>query len=204
MVIQQQVDLIGTPGHGVRIVKFSIGEMTASSIPLSMEARLNPFTFLPIRGGINPTTIHVFSGDLALFDINLPATSFMVNQEIPLSIPVSVTFTPEQKSQMQTLLSQLSSERGMPSFPINIRLNAPLTLFGIQMYAGLPLQRNINLGAGDLTFKTLMDVASKPLNQNLVFVNKNTFNGDFPSCPIFVYLILISHRCGTQGQLFSK
>ena len=121
--------------------------------------------------------MRMMSSEKQLVNVNLPETSFWLNKEVVLAFNATMTFTPDQLENTRALIASFSSPEGIQDLMINIRLNAPMTTFGMLLYTGLPLHRDISLGSVSSSVSDLLEIATAPMNPNLILVPVETNNG---------------------------
>lgn len=121
--------------------------------------------------------MRIISNEKQLVDVNLPETSFWLNKEVVLAFNGTMTFTPDQLSNTRELVAKFSSPEGLKDLQINIRLNAPMTTFGMLIYPALPLHRDLSLGSVASNAANLLAIAAAPPNPNLILVPVDTNNG---------------------------
>ena len=176
--LQHRVDLIGTRGNSVRIHRAAVGNMTADTVHFSGDFRVDPLLFLPLYAGILPTQMEIHANDNSLVTVNIPATSFWINQEVILAFSGSLTFADSQIDNTRRFIEKVTSQEGVEDLMINIRLKAPLTAFGVQMYSGLPLKRDLSFGNIIADTKLVIETLNAPRNPNFYLVPVDTQNGN--------------------------
>ncbi|KAJ3345944.1 hypothetical protein HDU91_007181, partial [Kappamyces sp. JEL0680] len=155
-VVQATLNDLGTHTNNlVTLRDINVGRFGDSSLDIGVNMVIDPVVPLPVRVGLRETAVFVTdqNGNVIANTV-VPPLDFWVNSHITVDVTTNVTFDSTAQTNMRKLLGQLSS--GVSDLQIVVHLKAPITVFGITLYAGLPLYKKLDLGSVETSLQSFV------------------------------------------------
>ena len=128
------------------INKINMKEMSAEQIRLDLNVELAKLSPFPVSAGFADMAVRIYAQDNELMTLNVPGMQFWVNEPIKISKEFKVNFNKENQANTHALVSKFSKD-GLENFKVMVRFDLPLIVFGVQIYRGLPLHKEIIVGS---------------------------------------------------------
>lgn len=160
----------------VSIHKIVLGEIKENQINFGAEVRADALFFIPLKAGINPTTLHVIINDQTIANVELPKLEFWTNQELQLAVNGTIFLDQAQVENTKALVEKLSNPDG---FGVSFRgeLKAPILAFGMEIYHALPLYKKFEIESASVAVKTIAKLFKTKISENIKFVSPNIKEG---------------------------
>ena len=143
LILQDKIDHFGEGSAPPRLHEMKLGKMSESGLEFSINATLDAILPLPVKGGLAAMSVDVFRHDKRLVTLNLPTLDFWLNKDIDLATSGSIAIDTDAQENLHQLIQEFSSPDGLDAFNAVARFKAPVRLFGVQIYAGIPLHKEI-------------------------------------------------------------
>lgn len=160
-------------GEATPIVNnINVGKFTDESLKVSINAELAALTFFPVKAGISDMNIKIFENDRKeILNLDIPSQDFWVNQPLKLDLTASINFNKDNQQNTREFMETFSKS-GFKDLTIFARFEAPITLFGVLIYKGIPLYKKIDVGTIEPNFKSLRTLMPKNLASTLKMTGK--------------------------------
>lgn len=177
MYLQYRVSLLGTGTNAIRVHRMAVGEIKGNTVVFNGDFRLDPLIFIPVYGAMGATTIHVLDrdGNGGLMDLHVPEQGFWTHREMVLQFECVLEVNGDNQQNLREVLRRFSEE-GLGGMTVRVQLDAPVLVYGVQIYKGVPLYRDVLLDDYKGQVKSLLSILNAPLNPNLILVQKDLDN----------------------------
>ena len=145
-VLQYKIDHMPKSEHPSVLHAAGLGVLTADSLPFYFNATIGPLAAFGINAGVSAMDVHVYDdANNRLVTVTLPQIEFILNNP-QIAFNATVVFDDEAQANMAKVITQFSTPEGLTDFKVTAKFNAPIRVFGIQIYAGIPLHKEIVVG----------------------------------------------------------
>ncbi|KAI8928450.1 hypothetical protein BC831DRAFT_548409 [Entophlyctis helioformis] len=147
--LQLRVENFGkTAGDPPIIRNIGVGTLQKDGIPLAVDVTLGPLAPYPILLGFEPMTATVHDElDKRLISVELPRYDTWTNKPTDIKFSTVLRVNDEAQENLQAFVSRVSSDEGIKNLKVTLRFIVPLRIGGYQLYSGMRLFREIEIGA---------------------------------------------------------
>jgi hypothetical protein len=148
--LQHRLNNMGNDGGPPPVINnINVGEFTSEKLLVGLNAELAALAAFPVSAGINDMNVRILADDKnEIMNLDIPRTEFWVNQPLKINLVTSINFNADNQAATQKLMAKFSTD-GLRDFKLVARFNAPILLFGLQIYKGIPLYKEITVGNVD-------------------------------------------------------
>ncbi|KAI8913616.1 hypothetical protein EDD86DRAFT_201051 [Gorgonomyces haynaldii] len=135
-----------------------IGSLQKETLNVGVDLELGSLFPLPIKAGVGSMQIHVLSRDIdEIVVVDLPDLEFWLNAPIRLDLDLKIGLSQDNQQRMQQLLREFS-QQGLKDYKIVAHFKAPIRVFGLTIYSGLDLYKEISLAHLEPNLASLKDL----------------------------------------------
>ncbi|RKO89167.1 hypothetical protein BDK51DRAFT_34777, partial [Blyttiomyces helicus] len=130
----------------VTINRVAIGNFTDNKIGFLVRGHLPAVNPLPLKAATGDMTMYLHqrgNPDNCLFAIKVPGLQIQLNKPIQLDLDGSLSSDKCSTADTAALMAAFSAGNITRGFEFQIRVRVPIKLFGITIYPGLPLYKNL-------------------------------------------------------------